>query len=310
MTDEAGIGLRLRWWREAATLRVLWALAATLSPQRASALGRRVMRALGPRTAKHRHVVANLRMLCPGEPPARIEALARESWGHLGATLAEFVHLDTLIDRDREPPAVELVCEHPDPDFLVDRKPCVFVSCHLGNWELAGWAVKQFGFPVDFIYNPQVNRRLDDLVIPRRKRLGVGLVPKRNALRRLMKSLKQGRSAGVLVDVRVEDAPLVPFAGAEATTTMLPAWLARKFGCDIVPIHCERVGDARFRVTLHPPVAWRDAEAGGAPRSIEQLSLEMNERIAALLRARPEQWLCTKRRWPKQTMRERGAYGP
>jgi len=305
--SETGLAQRLRWWREALALRALWMLAGSMSPARASALGRRIMRAVGPRTVKHRHVIANLRIICPQSSEAEIETLSRDMWGHLGATLAEFVHLDTLINQDCDDPAVELVCAHPDADFLARRKPCIFVSCHLGNWELAGWGVRQFGFPVDFIYNPQQNSRLDALVIPRRERLGVGLVPKQNALRRLMKSLKQGRSAGVFVDVRVDDAPLVPFAGLEATTTMLPAWLARKFECDIVPIHCERVGDARFRVTLHPSIVLQDSMTG-APKSIEQLSAEVNDRIAGLIQRTPGQWLCTKRRWPKQAMRELGAY--
>jgi KDO2-lipid IV(A) lauroyltransferase len=299
--------MRFRWWREAFMLRSLWLLAGMLSPARASALGRHVMRAIGPHTAKHRHVRANLRIMCPERSRTEIEELSRQIWGSLGATLAEFIHLDALTDTASDTPAIEIVCENTDPDFLTRRKPCVFVAAHLGNWELSSWGIQQFGYPVDVIYKPQDNPRLDELVMPRRKRLGCGLVSTRNAVRNLMKSLKQGRSVGLHVDVRVEDAPLAPFAGLEAATTTMPAWLARKFECDIVPVHTERVGDARFRVTLHPSIPWRDA-ATGEPKSIEQLTAEMNDAIAGLIRRVPGQWLCTKRRWPKQAMRERGAY--
>ena len=299
--------MRFRWWREAFMLRSLWLLAGALSPARASALGRHVMQLIGPHSAKQRNVCANLRIMCPERSEAEIGELAHQMWGSLGATLAEFVHLDTLTNTVTDTPAVEVVCENTDPDFLAHRKPCVFVAAHLGNWELSAWGIQHFGYPVDVVYKPQENPLLDELVMPRRQQLDCGLVPVRNAVRNLMKSLKQGRSVGLHVDVRVADAPLSPFAGLEAATTTMPAWLARKFECDIVPVDTERVGDAHFRVTLHPSIPWRDASSG-EPKSIEQLTAEMNEAIAGLIRRNPGQWLCTKRRWPKKAMRERGAY--
>ncbi len=300
-------GTRFRWWRETVMLRGLWLLAGALSPARASALGRHIMRLIGPHSAKHRHVRANLSIMCPEQSKTEIEALSRQMWGSLGATLAEFVHLDTLTDTVTDTPAIEVVCENRDADFLARRKPCVFVAAHLGNWELSSWGIQHFGYPVDVVYKPQDNPRLDALVMPRRQRLGCGLVPVRNAVRNLMKSLKQGRSVGLHVDVRVEDAPLSPFAGLDAATTTMPAWLARKFECDIVPVHTERVGDAHFRVTLHPSIPWRDT-ATGEPKPVEQLTAEMNEAVAGLIRRAPGQWLCTKRRWPKKAMQARGAY--
>jgi len=288
-------------------LRSLWLLAGALSPARASALGRRAMQAIGPHTVKHRHVRANLRIMCPERNNDEIEALARQVWGNLGASLAEFVHLEAITNQKSDNPAVELVRESPDPGSQPPQKPCIFVAAHLGNWELSSWGIQQFGYPLDVIYNPQKNLALDAMVTARREKLGCRLVPKQNALRKLMRSLKQGRSVGLHVDVRVDDAPLAPFAGLDATTTTLPAWLARKFECDIVPVHTERLGDARFRFTLHPAIS-RYAGDSGEPKSIEQLTAEINEVLAGLIRRTPGQWLCVNRRWPKQAMRERGAY--
>lgn len=288
-------------------LRSLWLLAGAVSPARASALGRRAMQAIGPHTVKHRHVLANLRIMCPERKNDEIEALARQVWGNLGASLAEFVHLGAITNRHADNPAVELVREGPDPGGQAPRKPCIFVAAHLGNWELSAWGIQQFGYPIDVIYNPQKNPALDAMVAARREKLGCRLVPKQNALRKLMKSLKQGRSVGLHVDVRVDDAPLAPFAGLDATTTTLPAWLARKFECEIVPVHTERLGDARFRVTLHPAIS-RCVADSGEPKSIEQLTAEINEVLAGLIRRTPGQWLCVNRRWPKQAMRARGAY--
>ena len=42
--------------------------------------------------------------------------------------------------------------------------------------------------------------------------------------------------------------------------------------------------------------------------AIRQLALEMIGVLEARIRAHPDQWMCTNRRWPKQVMRERGVY--
>ncbi len=296
---------RLAWRQQVWLLQSLWGVARRLSPAQASRLGRRVMETLGPRSRKHRHVLANLRMLCPEKDEREVADLARQCWGSIGATIAEFVHFEAIIDRQAPDPLLQVVCENQDPEFLAARRPCVFVAAHLGNWELSGVGIQAAGYPVDLVYNPQVNAGLDRLVMPRRAVLGCRLVPKQNALRRLMGSLRQGRSVGLHVDVRVDGAPLIPFAGAPAATTTLPAWLARKFGCAIVPVHTERVGDARFRIVLHPAVCTPEEARALA---VEELTARMNTAIAALVRRLPHQWQCTKRRWPKEVMRAHAAY--
>ncbi len=285
-------------------LKAFWWLSGRLSPARASRFGRRLLETLGPRSRKHRHVLANLRMLCPERDEAEITALARAVWGNLGASLAEFPHFAAIIDPDCEFASLEVVCENRDPDFLARKRPCVFVAPHLGNWELSGYAIHSLGYPVDLVYNPQVNPGLERLVAARRTALGQTLIPKENALRRLIASLKQGRSVGLHVDVRIDDGLSVPFAGAPAATTPLPAWLARRFDCAIVPVHTERLGDARFRSVIHPAVH----APGEAHKSLEEITAAMNRAIADLIRARPGQWQCTKRRWPKEIMKVRGAY--
>ncbi|HHH35338.1 MAG TPA: hypothetical protein ENK48_00745 [Gammaproteobacteria bacterium] len=296
---------RLLWRQQALMLQSLWWLAGRLPPHRASRLGRRVLQTLGPRSRKHRHVVANLRMLCPDRDAGEIAALAREVWGNLGATLAEFAHFEAITGQRGAPAAVEVVCEHRDPDFLAARRPCVFVSAHLGNWELCGHAIRSLGYRPDLIYNPQANPALDALVMARRAALGDSYVSRHNVLRKLIRGLGEGRSVALLVDVRIDEGELVPFGDAPAPTTALPAWLARKAGCPIVPLHVERVADARFRAVFHPPIV---LEPMDDPRFVSRVSEDINRVIASLIRAMPGQWLCTKRRWPKAVMRARGAY--
>jgi KDO2-lipid IV(A) lauroyltransferase len=169
------------------------------------------------------------------------------------------------------------------------------------------------GLPMDVVYNPLSNPYLDAMVQRRREVLPCGFIPRKQALRKLFRSLKQGRSVGLLVDYRVDDGVLVPFFGEDAKTTNAAAWLSVKTQRSIVPIQVERLGAAhparrpRFRITFHAPIRLDDSPPDEAVQ-IALLTREMNRRVEAFVAAHPEQWWCTKRRWPKQAMKKRGAY--
>ena len=56
------------------------------------------------------------------------------------------------------------------------------------------------------------------------------------------------------MDRRAEEGKPIPFFGKDKTTTIIPAKLAVRFDCDLIPARVERLGGARFRVTFYPPV--------------------------------------------------------
>ena len=292
---------------EAGMLRLLWWLAAPLPTSWASAIGASIMGRLGPYSAKHRHVLANLRMACPGRADDEIRQLAVGVWRNLGGILAEFPHLAAITDMQRADPAIEIVNRNPDPGFLTGGKACIFVAAHIGNLDLSAFCVQRLGHPIDVVYNPLSNPRLEAMVQRARAPLRCGFIEKKNALRNMLKRLKQGHSVGLHVDVRVEDGELFPFFDADATTTTAPAWLAVKTGCDIVPVRTERTGPGRFRFTVYPALERPPADLPEAD-AIRALTVDMNRGIASLIAEVPGQWLCTKRRWPKDVMMARGAY--
>jgi KDO2-lipid IV(A) lauroyltransferase len=85
-------------------------------------------------------------------------------------------------------------------------------------------------------------------------------------------------------------------------TTLVPARLALKFGCPLVPVRVERIRPAHLRVTLHDPVPPDDAVAP------DLRAWRMMARINALFEswivARPGQWQCFQNRWPKATRQQ------
>ena len=56
----------------------------------------------------------------------------------------------------------------------------------------------------------------------------------------------------MLVDQKMNDGIPVPFFGREAMTAPAVAELALKYDCPAWPVSVERLGDARFRITVYP----------------------------------------------------------
>jgi Kdo2-lipid IVA lauroyltransferase/acyltransferase len=127
-----------------------------MSPEWAAALGARLGRALGPRLHWQRRLRANLAIALPHATADQVETCAREVWGSFGATLAEYAHFGTIAERAFER-HVEVVL-HPAVEARRNGgRPFVFVTAHLGNWEISAATACHLGVPLTVVYSPQAN---------------------------------------------------------------------------------------------------------------------------------------------------------
>jgi len=289
--------LRILWSFEAAMVWLVGALARLLPADAASAAGHGLLAGLGPRLDKTRHIRRNLKIAFPDKDEAETSRLVRDIWGNVGSVLAEYPHLNRIC---KSGPGQRLDCViEGDPEvFRQPAKPAVFVTAHLSNWELAAGAVVQQGVPLSVVYTKLQNPWMDRLLYKARQSLGCGLVERENAARELMRCLKKGTSIGLLVDQRVDAGEPVPFFGQDMLTSTTPAQLALRVDCDLIPIRIQRLHGARYRVTFHKPVVADDENSDNAGK-ILQMTSRINALFESWIRERPHEWMCTKRRWPK-----------
>ncbi len=284
------------WRLDYALVWVLVKLFAALPVDAASRLGDRVGRWIGPRLSrKHAIFKANFAVVFPELDDAGLDALARDAWGQAGRVLAEYPHLEALY---HDPQRLQVEVMEEIETFRDPSRPAVFVGAHLSNWEIMASAVALKGVPVASLYSPPTNPLLDRMLRDSRAALNCELLPRDNSARLMMRCLKHGRSVGMVMDRRVDDGSPVPFFGRDKLSTLVPARLALKHHCDMVPIRVERLQDARYRITFYPPVRPRCEDAGQAEQA-EDMIAQVHELFEGWIRENPRDWLCSKRLWPK-----------
>ncbi|MBI3452915.1 MAG: lipid A biosynthesis lauroyl acyltransferase [Rhodospirillales bacterium] len=281
---------------EAALVHGLFVLFRALPLDRASAAGGAIARWLGPRLGLSRRARRNLERAFPGIEPARVEALVREMWDNLGRVAAEYPHLSRL--RVFEPRA-EIETRGLE---YVDRarargKPIIFFAAHLANWEIASLVATRYGVPVHLVYRAANNRWVDQLFREGRRDIAGGLIAKGpEGARVALARLKVGEHLGILADQKMNDGIPVPFFGRDAMTAPALAQFALRFDCTVLPAQVERLGGARFRVTVHPPLDIQRSDDRHA--DILATMTAVNVLIEDWVRQRPGQWLWVHRRWP------------
>ena len=76
----------------------------------------------------------------------------------------------------------------------------IFVTGHLGNWELAGAYVAARGIPLDAIARRMKNPLFDRYLTETRSRIGMHVVHDADAVRRTPRSLRDGSAVAFLAD--------------------------------------------------------------------------------------------------------------
>ncbi len=271
-------------------------LARTLPVDAASRYGERVGTWVGARLKRKTSIFKeNMQVVFPGMPEEELEQLVRRAWGCAGRVLAEYPHLDTIL---KEPGRLELdIREHIESYDRPDR-PCVMVSAHLCNWEVICSAMAKMGMPNASLYSPPTNPLLDQLLRDHRRALNSELLPRDNSARLLMRALKQGRTVGMVMDRRVDDGAPVTFFGRDKPSTLVPARLALKFNCELVPAQVVRLKDARYRVIFHPPIRPAADCVNEEERALD-MTRQLHAQFEDWIRARPEDWFCSKRMWSR-----------
>lgn len=285
---------RLKWRAEDAAFALFSVLMRLLPVETASNLGASLLGRLGPMTGTERTVQRNLRIAFPDMSRAERRALSREHWRDLGRLVAEFPLMDRITVANGRIVVEGMERLHAIRD---SGRPAVMVSGHFSNWEAMAAAIVASGAPTQITYRAANNPLIDRRIISSRAAYGVTLfAPKGgDGAREMMAGMKRGLSVALLNDQKFSEGPEVMFFGQPANTATGPVRMAQRFEAPIQPIMVQRLGPARLKVVIHPPMAVPDS--GDKAADVLAATQAITDLIEREVRARPREWFWTHRRW-------------
>ena len=198
---------------------------------------------------------------------------------------------------------IEFVTEDGFDLSEITGKAAVFVTGHIGAWQLSSFVASHHDLSMTSVYAPETNPYLHQIVEHLRSALPCSFVTRKGSMRHLMSTLKQGNVVGIVSDLRLDGGKSIPFFGVNTPTNTTAARLALHHGCELLPLRAERLPDYRYRITVYRPIKPNDPSAS-ADIQAEQMTRKQLGHFESWIREAPEQWLCIGRRWPRE------AYAP
>lgn len=225
------------------------------------------------------------------------DRVARASYTNLGReAVASFRYSGESAERIRtrtaDPIGMDAVL-----DAVANGRGAILITGHLGNWELAGAAVAARGVPVDAVAVRQANRLFDEALTRNRAALGMNLVRRGEAPRKLLRSLRVGRVPALLADQNARSSGVfVDFLGRPASTPRGPAVFALRAGVPLFLGTCMPHPKLSGRYLCEVEEI-RAERTGNLEQDVRHLTEAHTAALAARIRQRPEHYLWQHRRW-------------
>ena len=287
------------WAVEGWFFKALIGSARMLSPERAGTVLSWLFGLIGPHTAKAAKADLNLRFVLPQQNPRERRAMVKQIFRNLGLATAELLSANRILaEREQR---FDFVTDPVTAALLAAQKPILFVTAHIGAWNLGNAMVPHYGMEASYLYAKEPNPWLHDLFYGMRKIPGIHLYPNTGGLLRLHRELAAGRCVGLVVDTRLDEGELIPLCGVPAPTNTLAARLALRTRVPLIPVRTERLPNHRYRITAGPPIPVPEELPDEQARAIA-MTTEINRRFEQWIRDDPTQWVCLKRRWPKDAI--------
>lgn len=191
--------------------------------------------------------------------------------------------------------------KHHFEQALSRRKGIIFVASHLGSWEYIGFAGYLSQVPHAVIVKKLKNKYLDEMIDTLRREVDTVPIPKINAIRQTLAELHQNHTVAVVIDQwDGSDGVWIDFFRKATSTASLPARLAKKTECALIPIYCLRKEIGRYEIQVLPEVP-----LSNGPDWEFDTTRRLNEILESKIRQYPEQWSWGHRRWKPKPLSTR-----
>lgn len=185
-------------------------------------------------------------------------------------------------------------------DSLKDRQ-IIFITAHYGNWELISLTIAGLlNYEGSIVGRGLDSKAVDAILRQNREQFNIELIEKEGAMKGLYKSMKQGKTIGLLVDQNTADSDgiLVNFFGKLARHTPAASILSRRFDAPIVPVFITTNDWQKFKFSVYPPIM--PIKTDNNDDDILKLTQAQADATEFAIRKKPDEWFWFHKRWKNQ----------
>ncbi len=210
----------------------------------------------------------------------------------------EFPHLPYLARRKYKGIASYKGIEYVE-EYRENRQGALFISAHLGNWEMMASLMCSHGYPVAEIVREFDDPKLNEYVDNIRTQAKIRTIPKDQSANEIIRLVKEGWFVGILIDQSPRDngAP-VEFFGKSCWATIGPAFLYARTKAPIHPVSMTRNNDGTLLLEILPPLEL--VHTGKLQEDILTNTQICQSAIEDIIRKHPDQWLWFHNRWKER----------
>ena len=263
----------------------------------ALALGRRLgdlMRLLAKK--RYRVALKNLRIAF-GDTLTDQERhrIAKASFQSFGMFLVESIKFGYM-SKDEVARRVHICPECYEYDRRIQEiaKGSLFITGHLGNFEILGrWYTDQ-GYELFALAREARDRGTTNIMAEIRDRMGIKVINISQSLRPVLAALKRNAALAIICDQNAADV-FVPFFGHPTGTVDGPAKIALRTGAPMLYIMGVRDPGGKYHLECNG--LYEPETTGDIQSDIERTMAEVNRNLEEMIRRHPEQWLWFHDRW-------------
>ena len=170
----------------------------------------------------------------------------------------------------------------------------IYLAPHFGSHEWVSLTGAWLGLPASMVALDFKNPSLDAVFGRAREHSGNRIVGQRQSMLRLLRAVRRGGAAGLLVDLALRlDQPgvVIDAFGMKMHVTFLHALLHARTGVPLVPVTNIPHADGTCTMIAHPPLTF---EPGTSYQAMAQACWDFFE---PFIRARPDLWLWNYKHW-------------
>ncbi|HZD40013.1 MAG TPA: lysophospholipid acyltransferase family protein [Terriglobales bacterium] len=186
---------------------------------------------------------------------------------------------------------VKLEGEEHLQNALAKGKGVLALSAHLGSFTLLCARLAAGGYPFSVVVKHPGDERFARLIDGYRTQIGVHTIsakPRREAVRGILKALRQNRIVLVIADEFKSGDIMVDFMGQKSPAPRGPATLALRTGAVTLPMFAIRRADGSLVLSIEPPVEPIQNEQ--LEESVVATTALYTHHLEQAIRRYPDQW--------------------